>query len=156
MAKGDRMVNPDGTLKRQYDEFCLEYAKTHNQTRAYLNHIAANPEAASYDAAGVSAFELLKNPKIQERLAEIDAETQAARPGKIADLAEIAEGLTDVFRRVSTDDVLTSDGSVSQMRAAIKESLKAAELLIRMKGGFLDRQQVELSGAVPIVIKDDL
>ena len=52
--------------------------------------------------------------------------------------------------------ILVSVLSLMGQTGAIKDALKAVELLGRMQGAFLDRSQVELSGAVPIVIKDDL
>jgi phage terminase small subunit len=56
----------DNDLSPQHDLFCREYIidEPSNQTRAYMR---AYPQS-SYGAAAVSAHELLKNPKIIERI----------------------------------------------------------------------------------------
>ena len=71
-------------------------------------------------------------------------------------MLEAQESLTAIARRLEMDEVILRDGSEVSKRAAIRDALKAWELLGKMQGAFLDRSQVEVSGAIPVVIRDDL
>ncbi len=128
------------------DKFCVEYAKSGNATEAYKK---AGYKVANDQSAQASSSHLLLNPMIQLRLQELAAETHSS---KIMDVEEMQTMLTDVARRLATDDFMTMEGSIVERRAAIKDALKAVELLGRMQGAFLDRSKVEMTGAVPVVI----
>ena len=67
-------------LNDRQERFCLEFVVSENATRAYLRVYTTS----SYAAAGVSAHDLLRNPKILARIDELKAE-RARRLGISAD-----------------------------------------------------------------------
>ena len=140
--KGDHL-----TIKQE--NFCIEYAKSGNATLAY--------EKAGYktkgQGRGVEACKLLKKPNIQARLAELAEEN---RSPKIADMKEAQERLTAIARRLETEEFYLPDGSEVSKKAAIRDALKAWELLGKMQGAFLDRQQVEVQGQISVSFVDDV
>lgn len=73
--------------------------------------------------AGVNADKLLKNPKIQQALAERNKEVSQSR---IATIKERQEFWTSVLRGQEPD-------------AEMKDRLKASELLGKCQGDFIDR-----------------
>ena len=75
---------------------------------------------------------------------------------KIMDIKEIQERLSEIGRQEATEEYITMDGMIMSKHVSAKEALKAMELLGKMQGAFLDRSQVELSGAIPVVIRDDI
>ena len=123
-----------GRLTVKQEKFCLEYAKTGNGTRSYLSAYSPNN---SNSAAGSEAHKLLKNPKIKARLKEIH-ETHNAK--KIMQVEEMKTRLTEIAR----DD------------SSIKNALKAIELLAKIGGLFVSKQELEINSAIPIVIKDNV
>ena len=123
-----------GRLTVKQEKFCLEYAKTGNGTRSYLSAYSPNN---SNSAAGSEAHKLLKNPKIKARLKEIHERHNAE---KIMQVEEMKMRLTNIAR---------DEGS-------IKNALKAIELLAKIGGLFVSKQEFEINTAVPIVIKDNV
>ena len=110
--------------------------------------------------AGATGIELLKNPKIQaaiqSRLAQLESE-------RIAKDKEILEYITAVMRGETEEEVVMNVGTGKgftraekvMAKVSAKERLKAAEMLAKVKGMFITRQEVELSGSMPVVIRDD-
>ena len=72
------------------------------------------------------------------------------------DIAEMQERLSAVARQEATEEYISSSGETMERKVSMKDALKAMEILGKMQGAFLDRQQVEMSGAMPVVIKDDI
>lgn len=132
-------------LTERQEIFCVAYATNPNATEA--------AKKAGYKNPGSYGSENLKKPEVQARLAEL---TKDRRKRDIADMLEAQESLTNIARRLETDEFILPDGSEVSKRAAIRDALKAWELLGKMQGAFLDRSQVEVSGAIPVVIRDDL
>ena len=130
----DKFNSMKGRLTVKQENFCLEYAKAGNAVRAYLKAYSKNN---SYSAAGVESCRLLKNPKIQARLKELH-ETHNAK--KIMQVEEMKTRLTNIAR----DD------------NNIKASLKAIELLAKLGGLFISKQELEITNAIPVVIKDNV
>ena len=111
--------------------------------------------------AGAQGIELLKNAKIKraidERLKQLESE-------RIAETQEILEYMTSVMRGEATEEVVLNVGTgkgytkpekvIAQVSA--KERLKAAELLAKVNGVFLTKAELEVSGALPVVIQDDV
>lgn len=144
-------------LTGKQEKFCQLYAATGNATQSFKD---AGYSVKSQNAAGVRAHALLKNNgNVQERIRELNdkAENEA-----IASIQEMQETLTQILREELTEEVLMSEGDGEGMshivskrkKAALKDRLKALELLARMKGAFLDK--VEVSGNVPVTFVDDL
>lgn len=141
---------------------------TIKQKRFIDYYIQSANAAESARKAGYSAksaryvgLELLAKPNIQAaiqtRLAELDSE-------RTADTKEILEYLTAVMRGDAEEEVVVNVGTgkgysqAQKVKAQVsaKERIKAAELLAKVHGMFVTRQEVELSGSLPVVIRDDV
>ena len=138
---GKVVVAVDGLTIRQ-EAFCMEYAKSGNATRAYKQ---AGYKVKSDGAAGVNANRLLKNAKVQARLRSICDEIASEA---IMQPKEMQEWLTKVVRG--------EEREMSGESSLLRDRLKAADLLGKMQGAFLDRKEVEMKGVVPVVLKDDI
>lgn len=122
---------------------------------------AARKAGYSPKTAYSMGVENLRKPQVQSaiqtRLAELDSE-------RTADTKEILEYLTAVMRGDAEEEVVVNVGTgkgysqAQKIKAQVsaKERIKAAELLAKVHGMFVTRQEVELNGSLPIVIKDDL
>lgn len=137
-------------LNPQMEAFCLAYAKSANATQSYKE---AGYKVTNDRSAAASAARLLTNANVKKRLQEIVSEQNK---GKIMDIAEAQERLSAIARRTEQEIVYLADGTAIPKPAAIRDAIKAMELLGRMQGAFVDRQQVEVSGTVPVVIKDNI
>ncbi len=92
----------------------------------------------------------------------IDEQLKELHNEKVADAKEVMEYLTKVLRGESKAEVIVVEGegeghsSARHIQKAPdeKERLKAAELLGKRFGLF--KENIEVKGAIPIVIKDDL
>lgn len=122
-----------GRLTAKQEKFCLNYAKSGNAVQSYISAYEKNQ---SYSCAGVESHRLLKNPKIQARLKELD---EVHKTKKIAQAEEIQIAMTDLLRNGTS-----------------KEKLKAAEILCKIKGMFVSKQELEITNSIPIVIKDNV
>ena len=144
MAKEEKGLSP------KQEAFCLAYSASGNATESYKK---AGYKAKDDNSAAVNASRLIRNDKVQRRLGEI---AQQINSKKIMDIREIQERLSDIGRQESTEEYITMDGDRMEKHVAAKDALKAMELLGKMQGAFLDRSQVEVSGTIPVVIRDDL
>ena len=122
-----------GRLTVKQEKFCREYARSGNAVQSYISAYEKNN---SYSAAGVESHRLLKNPKIKARLQEL-YKTQNAE--KIMQAEEIQTTLTEIARTGS-----------------IKDRLRAIDILCKMGGLYISKQELEITNAIPIVIKDDV
>ena len=126
-------------------------------------NLSKSAKEAGYSAknAGATGIELLKNPKIQaaiqSRLAQLESE-------RIAKDKEILEYMTAVMRGETEEEVVVNVGTGKgftrpekvKAKVSAKERLKAAEMLAKVKGMFITRQEVDLQGVIPVVICDDI
>ena len=144
-------------LTGKQEKFCQLYAATGNATQSFKD---AGYKWVSEGAAAKSASNLIhKNGNVQKRLRELAEESKTKA---IADIQEMQEALTKIIREELDEEVLMTVGTgegfsevvSNRKKAALKERLKAIELLTKMQGGFLDR--VEVSGNVPITFVEDL
>ena len=122
---------------------------------------AARKAGYSPKTAYSMGVENLRKPQvqaaIQTRLAELDSE-------RTADTKEILEYLTAVMRGDAEEEVVVNVGTgkgysqAQKVKAQVsaKERIKAAELLAKVHGMFVTRQEVELNGSLPVVIRDDV
>lgn len=143
-------------LTGKQEKFCQLFAATGNATRSYID---AGYTVKSQNAAGVQAHKLInKNDNVKKRLRELAEESKTKA---IADIQEMQEALTKIIREELDEEVLMTvgegDGYSSvvsrRKKAALKDRLKAIELLGKMQGGFLDK--VEVSGSVPVIISGE-
>ena len=131
------------------------YIQTFNATESARK--AGYSEKNSYQVGSV----LLKNPKIQiainTRLEQLESE-------RIAKDKEVLEYITAVMRGETTEEVVMNIGIGKGLtkaekvvaKVSAKERLKAAEMLAKVKGMFISRQEVDLQGVIPVVIHDDI
>lgn len=143
-------------LSVKQEKFCLEYAKSGNQRQAYLKAGYKCKNDASADA---SASQLLRNPKVKERLAELAEE---AKNASIADIVEMQQTLTSIIRKKMTEEVIVVEAVGDYMTEArkmdkepsIKDIINAITTLGKMQGAF--SENVNLNGNVGVVIVDDI
>lgn len=137
-------------LNVKQEAFCLHYARTGNATESYKK---AGYDAKTENALYSAANRLLKNVKVQARLAELAQELASE---KIANIKEIQERLTAILRGETTEDVVVTEGcgdgvseaKVVKVRTPTKDILKAGVELAKMQGGYDNKLQVELT--VPV------
>ena len=128
-------------LTQQQELFAQNIAKGMNDTDAYK---AAGYKAKNDQTAQACGSRLRLRPKIQARLRELADE---ARAPNIMDRQQIQSRLTEyALRKEQPDEVVPT----------VAESIKAMEMLSRLQGLFIDKQQVELSGALPVMIRNDV
>lgn len=138
------------TIKQE--KFCIEYAKSGNARQAYKSAGYNCKTDASCDAC---ASQLLRNPKVIERLAEL---TEEAKDASIADIREMQETLTRIIRQQTEEVVIVCDpvGGVQKVNKppAIKEMINAINTLGKMQGAFTEN--VNLNGNLGVTIIDDI
>lgn len=130
----------------KWERFCLEYAKKANATDSYKN---AGYKVKNDASAAASAIKLLKNPKIQARLAELHEEMASE---KIASAAEIQERLTSILRGELQEEVVVVEGvekGVTEAKIILKrpsnaDAIKAGQTLAKMQGAFDNSFNVNL------------
>ena len=143
-------------LSMKQEKFCLEYAKSGNQRQAYL---LAGYNVKSDETADANASRLLRNAKVQARLAELYEE---AKNASIADIVEMQQTLTRIIRQQMTEEVIVVESVGDYMSEArkmdknpsIKDIINAINTLGKMQGAFVDN--VNLNGNVGVVIVDDI
>lgn len=150
--KGKERKRPD--LNTRQVLFVDFYIQSGNATES------AKKAGYSAKSAYQLGCELLKNAKIQ---AAIDARLKQLESERIAKDKEVLEYITAVMRGETEEEVVMNIGTgkgftrVEKVKAQVsaKERLKAAEMLAKVKGMFISRQEVELQGVIPVVIRDD-
>lgn len=131
-------------LTQRQELFCQNIAKGMNNTDAYK---AAGYKVTNDQAAQACGSRMLSKEPIKARLKELAAEIEASA---IMDIKEAQTRLSTYARRAP------QPGEEGDTRPTIQESIKAMEMLMRIQGGFLDRQQVEMKGALPVIIRNDV
>lgn len=153
MSKCRSPSNKPTKLNMRQQKFVDEFCKTGNATQAAT--------FAGYVQAGAEGCRLQKNPKVQ---AAIATRMEEARTKNVADTTEILEYLTAVMRGQHEDEVVMNIGKGNGITAAekvatkvgAKERLKAAEMLAKVNGLFLNKQELDIANAVMVVINDDI
>nr|DAK55257.1 MAG TPA: Terminase small subunit [Caudoviricetes sp.] len=144
----------DLALSVKQEKFCLEYAKSGNQRQAYLKAGYKCKNEASADA---SASQLLRNPKVKERLAELAEEIKNA---SIADVTEMQQALTNIIRQQMDEEVIVvesvgdfmSEARTMNKKPAIKDVISAINTLGKMQGLFVDKVQQEVDMDLNITV----
>lgn len=121
-------------LNLNQQRFVEEYIKTGNATQSYKT--AYNQEMDT-DTAKANGCRLLTNDNIKEA---IEAKNREIADNSIATVAEIKRYLSDMLRNAEKPD---------------KTILKAAELLLKTEGAFLDRAQIQTDGTVTLELMGD-
>lgn len=137
------MLNP------MQEKFCVEYVGSGNGKASYMKAF----EVTNSGTARVNASKLLKNPEIQARLSELQSKVASA---KICAATEIQERLSSIARRELFETITLPNGAQVQKQTSIRDSVRALELLAKVNGLFVNKSEIELNGAMPVVIKDDI
>lgn len=140
-------------LTEKQKRFCEEYLIDLNATQAAIR--AGYSEKTAYTIGQ-------KLTKKNEVKAYIDEMIESIRNERTANAQEVVEYLTSVMRGESESEeiVLKGVGKGSQKiervqkKPSEKDKLKAAELLGKRFGMF--KENVNVSGTVPVVIEDDI
>lgn len=139
-------------LTPKQERFVCEYLKDLNATQAAIRAGYSEKSAAQIGA------ENLRKPAIKEA---IDAKLEELNNSAIADANETLEYLSRVLRGEEVDEVLRLSGSGEQsktaLRVAAKDRMRAAELLGKYYGLFVDRTAVtgDMDLSVSIDYGDD-
>ena len=130
-------------LTEKQQRFCEEYLIDLNATRAYK---AVYKNCKKDESARVNGSKLLTNTNIK---AYIDEKLEEIHSKNTADAREVIEYLTSVMRGKSEAEVVVVEGVGDGYSKAVKikkrpdgkERLKAAELLGKRFGLFIDKQR---------------
>lgn len=142
-------------LNTRQQKFVDEYCKSGNAVQS------AKKAGYTEKTASRQASRLLANVNVH---AAISTRMEEAKTKNVADTTEILEYLTAVMRGEYEDEVVMNIGKGNGITAAekvaakvgAKERLKAAEMLAKVNGMFLTRQEIDLNQAVQVVIADDI
>ena len=119
-------------MQRLQENFCVEFVRCGNATEAYKR---AGYKVRSDNTAAVCAAKLLRNAKVQSRIAELREELDSH---KIMDAAERRELLTQFARDEET---------------AKPDRLKAMDLLNKMDGVYINKTQVSGADGAPLTFR---
>ena len=134
-------------MKPKQEKFCIEYVASGNAASAYRLAYGTLNEATSRS----NASKLLRNPAVQTRIQELQAQVASAA---VCTAQEIQERLTSIARREQTDTVYLPNGTCAQRPTAVRDSIRALELLAKISGMFITKAEVDLQGIIPVVIHD--
>lgn len=146
-------------LSIKQEKFCVEYAKSGNARQAYKNAGYKCKNDASVDA---SASQLLRNPKVKDRLAELAEEIKNA---SIADITEMQQKLTAIIRQELSEEVIVTESVGDFMtearkidkKPAVKDVINAINTLGKMQGAFIEKveQTVDMDLNITVDYGDD-
>lgn len=123
--------------------FADEYIKTRNATRAYMT---AYPNVKNENTAHAAASRLLRNVTVSEY---IDEQLDSLHNHSIADAAEIMEYLTRMIRGEETDEMMTMEGLIRDVKVRAADRNAAAKQLARMLGveSHIDSEKLKIEQA---------
>lgn len=119
-------------MQRLQENFCVEFVRCGNATETYKR---AGYKVRSDNTAAVCAAKLLRNAKVQSRIAELRREMDSH---KIMDAAERRELLTQFARDEETGKA---------------DRLKAMDLLNKMDGVYINKTQVSGTDGGPLTFR---
>lgn len=142
-------------LNERQKRFVEEYLRSGNATQSAIK-AGYSPKAAKEVASRLLTFANVKS-EVEARLKELESE-------RVATTQEIQEYLTAVMRGELDEEVVVNVGvgkgytRADKIKAQVgaKDRTKAAELLAKVRGMFVNKSELEVTGNLPIVIKDDL
>lgn len=151
----DKVIRKRPELNERQKRFVDYYLQSSNATDS------ARKAGYSTKNAMQIGCELLRNPKIQ---AALNTRLEQLESDRLAETKEILEYLTSVMRGQTEDEVVVNVGvgkgftEAQKVKAKVgaKERLKAAEMLAKVKGLFINKNELEINGSVPVVIVDDI
>ena len=129
-------------MTQKQENFCLAYIKTGNASEAYRQ--AYNAEKMKPESINNKAYEVMQNVDITSRIKELrDIATQSA----IMSVSERKELLTKIAQNVTYD---------KEGNAGFNDATKAIDLLNKMDGIYIQKNQTEISGEVGVKFHIDL
>lgn len=142
-------------LTERQKRFVDEYIQSGNATQSAIK-AGYSAKAAKEAASRLLTFVNVKS-EVDSRLKELESE-------RVATTQEIQEYLTAVMRGELDEEVVVNVGvgkgytRADKIKAQVgaKDRTKAAELLAKVRGMFVNKSELEVTGNLPIVIKDDL
>lgn len=130
-------------MTEKQKQFCDEYlANGLNATQAYL---AVYKNVKSTDVAGAAAARLLGNVSVNEY---INVALAKIHDEKTMDAKEVMERLTAIGREETTDQLLTMDGDIKEVKSKTQDRIRALELIGKAYGMFKDKVEMEVSTPV--------
>lgn len=135
-------------LTARQEKFIEEFLQTGNATQAYQAAFGCKS-----DSARASASALLRNASVQARLAELQSKLSNK---KICAAVEIQERLSAIARREQYETVFLPNGEQVQKQTSIRDSVRALELLAKINRLLVSKAEVDISGVMPVIIKDDM
>lgn len=136
-------------LNERQKRFADEYIITGNITESAIK------SGYSENYANAQGYKLLENVGIKKYIDERLAEKESQQ---IAKQDEVLSYLTSILRGEHTEQVLQGVGqgaqTIAEMDVSAKDRIKAAELLGKRYGLWVDRQDIDVKGAVTFV--DDI
>lgn len=144
--------NANGLTDNQ-QAFCDEYMIDRNATRAYR---VAYPRIKNDETARACGSRLLANANVS---AYIAAQEAAIHDASMASAVEVRQFLTAVMRAEEPDQApLFVGGGVQELadaRPSIANRLRAAELLGKLMGMFVDQVNVNAAAMPKIIVSPD-
>lgn len=132
-------------LNPKQERFAIEYIKDMNNTKA------AERAGYSKKSAYMHGSRLMNNDKVRERVAELEAEIKNEA---IATAQEVEEFLSAAMRGELTEEKsYISDEKKKERRIAMKERIKAAELLAKRYALLTEKTELSGKDGQPIVIE---
>lgn len=146
-------------MNRKQQNFCDEYLKDFNGTRAYM---VAYPDVKDENVAKSNASRLLTNANVKQY---IDEHSKAIHNSKICDVEEIRQLLSEIARGDETGKsesiVVENIGNgYSKARKVTKrpderDRLKALELLGKANSLFTEKLDVKADVDIQVDIEDE-
>ena len=128
------MTDKDNKLTTRQENFCLAYVRLGNATQAYKE---AGYTTKSEACMASNSWRMLRNEKVKQRIAELQAEVRNA---KMMDIAERRERLAEIARDTESTK---------------QDVIRAIDTLNKMDGAYLQRTEIT-GGGIPVVICDDI
>ena len=131
----------------------------------YVQSLNATESAKRAGYSAKTAYSIgqsnLKNVDIRNA---INARLKQLESDRIAETKEILEYLTSVMRGEYEEEIVVNIGKGKGFTQAekiktevtAKDRLKAAEMLAKVNGMFITKQELDVHGTIPVVIKDDM
>lgn len=124
----------------------MEYAKSGNATEAYKR---AGYVYKDDNSAAANSARLIRNDKVQKRLAEIAKELEEK---EIMSAADIQKRLTQIANQQLDEECFDPQGNIVRKEGSLLASLKAMDLLNKMAGRYINKTEVSGAGGGPLQI----
>lgn len=108
---------------------------------------AARKAGYSKSVTNVAA-RLLKKGSVQR---EINQRLKDLESSRVAETQEVLEHLTAVIRGEVSEEVISSNGKKFELRVGEKDRLRAADMILRVRGEYRDKLDVKVDVAAQFV-----